>query len=194
MNKVIHTILSRRSIRKFSDLSVCQEDLDLIVQCGLYAPSGGNHQEVRLIVIEKREVLDLIAAIAREQFSLMTAMEGQYWNTAINNAHNNPNYDFTFHAPVLIAAIAPINWPNGMADSANALQNMQLAAFSFGLGSCWINQLHWLTGNVVMRNYLEQFGLDQGEDIYGSIVIGHPISTTITVPLLRKENRIIHIK
>lgn len=190
MNHTIQDILNRRSIRRFSPQPVSQEDLNQILQCGLYAANGGNHQVVRLIAICNRQKLDELARLAREEFLKMPLIEGQYWNTALRKARSAPDqYDFTFHAPVLILAAAPASWPNGMADSASALQNMQVAASALGLGACWVNQIHWLTKNPTIRDHLLQYGIRPEEDIFGSVVLGHP-SGEKPAPLPRKAGRI----
>lgn len=193
MNETIQTLLARRSVRAYTEEPVSREDMNLILKCALYAPSGGNHQEVRFTVVEKRKVLDDLIVIARNEFRQMSVVEGRYWNTAIINAQANPDYNFTLKAPALVIATAPAGWTNGMADSANALQNMHIAASSLGLGACWVNQLRWLTDNNVMRQYLLQYGIDEGEEIYGSMVFGHPqIPLPKAAP--RKPNRITYIR
>ena len=76
-----------------------------------------------------------------------------------------------------------------MADSASALQNMQVAASALGLGACWVNQLHWLSENPVLRNFLQPYGIGQDEEICGSIVLGHPAGPKpATAP--RKDGRV----
>lgn len=190
MNEIIQGILDRRSIRKYTGQSVSPQDLDLILQCGLYAASGGNHQSARFTVVQNREILDQLICLVREAFLNMTPVEGMYQNIAIRNAHNRPDsYDFTFHAPVLIIVTAPTGWPNGMADSASALQNMQVAASALGLGACWVNQLHWLTENHAVRAHLSSYGIRSDEEIYGSMVLGHPAATKPS-PAPRKEGRV----
>ena len=58
-------------------------------------------------------------------------------------------------------------------DSALALGNVMLAATSLSLVSCYVNQLHWLDGNDVVRDYLAQLGLPREESIYGTVVLGY---------------------
>lgn len=190
MNEIIQAILNRRSIRKYTDQLVSEADLELVLQCGLYAASGGNHQVARFTVLTNRSMLDELAALVRGEFLKMTPEEGQYQSIAIRNAQKRPDsYDFTFHAPVLIIVTAPSGWPNGMADSASALQNMQVAASALGLGACWVNQLHWLTENTAVRTFLSRYGIRDDEDIYGSMVLGHP-AVEPPLPAPRKEGRI----
>ena len=193
MNETIQTLLSRRSVRKYTEEKVSREDLELILECGLYAPSGRNHQLVRFTAIEKREVLDDLIAIVCSEFRDMAIVEGQYWNGTIERARSNPDYNFSFQAPLLIIVTAPAGWPNGMADSANALQNLHVAAAALGLGACWVNQLHWLTDNDVLRRYLQQYGIREDEEIYGSMVFGHPVFP-LPNALPRKPNRVTYVR
>lgn len=44
MNETVQTILSRRSVRDFMDKPMPKALLDVIVQTGIYAPSGHNMQ------------------------------------------------------------------------------------------------------------------------------------------------------
>ena len=173
MNETIQTLLFRRSIRTYNHQAVSQKDLELVLECGLYAPSGSNHQVVRFTVIQNPMILEDLVTLVRDEFRRMPIVEGEYMNKAIINEQNKPKYDFGLGAPELFIGTAPIGWPNGMADSAVALQNMQLAATSLGLGACWVNQLHWLTQNEVLRKFLQPYGIESSDNIYGSIVLGN---------------------
>ena len=61
---------------------------------------------------------------------------------------------------------------HSIADSSCALENMMIAANAFDLGSCWINQLHWLDDNERIRTFLEGYGLKKDETITGGLALG----------------------
>ena len=170
MNETIRTILFRRSVRAYTDEHVPAELLETILNCGIYAPSGGNHQEVRLTALTNPEHIETLRMLVWQEFKKMEPRENQYMNIAVNNARTKKDYNFTFGAPVLVIASGPEGWPNGMADSALALGNVMLAATSLSLASCYVNQLHWLDGNEAVRGYLAQLGLPREESIYGTVV------------------------
>ena len=193
MNETIAVLLKRRSVRKFLPEQVADEQLHIIVETGLYAPSGGNHQFTRFLVVQNRTKLDEINAIIRREFAEREIIEGQYQNTAIIKAKQKEGHNFFFHGPTLIVAVAPRTHGNSMADSACALENMQIAAAALGLGACWINTPHWLTANRELRNYLEPLGLGENEDIFGSIVVGHP-ALPWPEPAARKAGRVVMIR
>ena len=60
-----------------------------------------------------------------------------------------------------------------MADSACALENMMIAANALDLGSCWINQLHWLDEDEEVREYLYGLGLSEDETVTGALSLGY---------------------
>jgi nitroreductase len=62
MNETIATILNRRSERCFSPESIPHEKLVTLVELGAAAPSPLNNQPWRFVVIEKRPVIEEIAA------------------------------------------------------------------------------------------------------------------------------------
>lgn len=192
MNETIAVLLKRRSIRKFLPEQIAAEQLRMIIDTGLYAPSGGNHQLTRFLVIQNKAKLDTINAIIRREFAKREIVDGQYQNTAIIKAKQQQEHNFFFHAPTLILAVAPRTHGNSMADSACGLENMQIAATALGLGACWVNTPHWLTGNRELRSYLEPLGLGEDEDIFGSIVVGRPVLPW-PEPAARKAGRIVLI-
>lgn len=192
MDDRIKFIISRRSVRKFTDSAVSNEEITQIADCALYAPTGHNNQETRFFVIKDKAVLKKLSKIVRDAFYKMPIDENNFYNTAILKAHNDPGYDYSFHAPLVIIVAAPAESPNGMANSANAVENMYLAAAALGLGACWVNQLHWLTREASLREFLYKFGLRKDEDIYASIAIGHP-AQPLPAPSPRKENRVIYV-
>lgn len=48
-----------------------------------------------------------------------------------------------------------------------------IAAASLEMGSCYINQVHWLSDNINIRKFLERYGLEKDEGIYASLVLGY---------------------
>ena len=89
-------------------------------------------------------------------------------------ASKKGGYVFHYGAPVLIVAANRKNYGNAMADSACALENMMITANALALGSCWINQLHWLDENDAVRTFMARFGLTDEETITGGLILGYP--------------------
>ena len=189
-NQTMETILHRRSIRKYTAEGISEESLEQILQAGLYAANGGNHQVVRLFVLHGEHIDELNDAIVQTMAS-RPIDPSSYQNKSVIRA-KGPSCHFFFHAPVLILAVAPADHANSMADSACALENMQIAAASFGLGSCWINTPHWTTDEPLVRELLTRYGVRPEESVFGSVIVGHSDGDW-PEPKPRKEGRIVRV-
>ena len=143
MNEVMRTILERRSIRKYSDQPVKREDIELVLQAGMYAPTGGDAEPWHFGVLTDKEAIAGLderarAAMRASGIERIMAMGG------------NPKYRIFFGAPVVIMIYEEKvlrktgTHLSAMADCSAAIQNMQLAAFSLGLSTCWIGLIRYL--------------------------------------------------
>lgn len=57
MNETIHTLITRRSVRKYKKAQISDEDLYLILQAGTYAASGRGLQPCTIVVIQDTDTL-----------------------------------------------------------------------------------------------------------------------------------------
>jgi len=117
-------ILSRHSVRDFSEEAITDEEFDTILEAGRQAPSAQNKQCWRYIVLKDRENI--------KRFSRHIGLVGTV------------NF-FIAKAPVVIIACADPKKSvkmNGqdyyLVDTAISFQQMMLAAWGMGIGSCWL--------------------------------------------------------
>jgi nitroreductase len=104
-------------------------------------------------------------------------------------------YVFHYGAPVLRATANKKDYGNAIADSACALENMMIAANALDLGTCWINQLHWLDENDAVRSFMYNYGLKEDETITGGLILGYPeAGKPIREPLDRKGNPVTWVE
>lgn len=64
----------RYSVRKFSDRPVTQEEIDLIIQSGLSAPTGKNLQPQRILVLNTQESMDKLRPCTKCHFGAPAAL------------------------------------------------------------------------------------------------------------------------
>ena len=103
-------------------------------------------------------------------------------------------YVFHYNAPYLIVVANKKGYGNAMADSACVLENMMIAANALELGSCWINQLHWLDDNTAIREYMAHHGLEKDETITGAVAIGYASGTLNRTGLPRTGNPVTWVE
>ena len=113
---LIDVILSRRSIRKYKTRSVPKEALKRILEAGRYAPSAANKQPWHFILITEQKIKELLS-------------KGK-WNSFIKDSA------FTIVGCAYEGNIFARRWST--VDTTISLQNMVIAAWSMGIGSCWV--------------------------------------------------------
>ena len=167
-------ILTRRSTRKMKPDIPDEALIKQVIEAGRAAPSGSDSQTTRFIVITRPTVLEELRRLVRETFAEMEVKEDTYVSLK-NSIHlsKKGTYVFDYHAPVLIVTANKRGYGNAMADSACALENMMIAANALDLGSCWINQLHWLTDREAIREYMFQIGMKDDEYVTGGLILGY---------------------
>lgn len=179
---VFEAINGRRSIRKFLNEPVSDEDLKIILDAARKAPSGNNRQPWHFVVIKNKGVLEEMAeAVHRKMDAMLTWPEAQGHERGIRRYR----YFFTFfsQAPVVIAVLrevytSPISQvieKRGLTlyhhsaeqSAAAATQNLVLAAHALGYGTCW------MTGPLVAIEELEAIlKLPPGRHLMALIPLG----------------------
>lgn len=194
MEQTIQAILSRRSIRKFKPIQIGEEELQTLLEAGMYAPSGGNCQYTHFTVVQKPDALERLKHIVLQEFSKMEITEGMY-KSKVNSIQKakSGSYDFIYSAPTLIIVTNKRGHGNAMADSAAAIENILLAATAMNIGTCWINQLTWISDNPVLRVAFQDFGIPEDEVVCGSIALGYSDQPAAKAQA-RKEGRIRFIR
>lgn len=187
-NEVLKCIQERRSTRQFKSNQISREQLDTILEAATWAPSGGNNQSWLFTAIQNREALSKLNYFVREGFKHWTPDDDYPAKHSAKERSKNDSYNFYYNAPTLIIASNVPNYENAMADCSLALQNIFLTAHSLGLGSCYINQLHWLRNDPGVRRFLSELGVPLEHTICSSAAIGYIAKETPTSP--RKSNTI----
>lgn len=192
MNEVINNILSRRSIRKFKKEQITEEELDLILKAGAYAPTGGNCQSFKITAICNAEKLKALNTAMTKLINELEVDENTPESVlAVKNRKLPENPKHFFDAPVLIIVSNTDGYLNAMADSACAMENMMLAAHSLGLGSCWINLLVRLRDFEGVRVISSAFQIPENHKICGCLAVGYPDMAVPKAP--ERKEAIINI-
>ena len=171
MNRTINDILQRRSIKKYNDRKVSEEDLDTILECGLYAPSGSNKQSAIMWAIEDKELI--------RKLEMMNAKV----------VGNDPERSHNFYgASVIIIVLADQKASTNVYDGSLVMANLMLAAKALGIGSCWINRSKQMFETQEGKALLEEHGIEGDYEGIGICLLGYYDEEPSAKP--RRENRI----
>lgn len=140
--EVFEAIRTRRSIRAYEDKPVEEEKLRRVLEAARMAPSAGNRQPWCFIVVTDPKVKEGLK-LAKEKMRPPPPRIG----SGVAPPPGRPPRGPLESAPVLIVGCAlPSESVPGTdfwkIDVAIALQNLVLAAWEQGLGTCWIGVFH----------------------------------------------------
>lgn len=117
-NIVMNNILTRTSIRQFTDQPVEKEAIDALLKAGMAAPSAVNKQPWAFVVVTEKEVLDSLNA-NHPYANLKTATAAIVVCGNMNEALEGEAREY---------------W---VQDCSAATENILLAAHAYGLGAVW---------------------------------------------------------
>lgn len=157
MNDVILNIRSRRSLRDFTEREIARSTLKMIVETGIYAPSGHNMQTWKFTVTQDPKKIAF------------------FKKTVERVAKEKKVYFYGFNAPKAMILISNDRRnADGIQDASCAAQNMMLAAHSLGVGSVWINALMTICDEPEIRTLLREYGIPDTHIVWATLAMGYP--------------------
>jgi nitroreductase len=167
--ELLQAIYGRRAVRAYTRERVADGQIEALVDAAIQAPSALNRQPWSFCVV--RDPV-LLARISNEAKALMLRNPpAGLPSHELEQMLADPDFDIFYQAPVLIliSAVEPGTW--SLIDCALAAENLMLAAFGMGLGSCWIGLAQaWLDtaeGKAAL-------GLPAGHAPIAPIIVGYP--------------------
>lgn len=168
---LFEAIEGRKSIRRFKDTPVPDEDIKKILDAGRRAPSANNVQPWSFLVVKDRSVLKRMADGVREMVDRMIPHAGDERQAQRLAAYKGNFYVFFENAPACIVVLmAPYGLSSvtilekmgysageierlrphpGLQSVSAAIQNILLASHALGYGACW------MTGPLVAQEQFE---------------------------------------
>lgn len=171
MNETIKAMLERRSIRKFKPDMPPKEDIEQIIEAGLYAPSGMNRQDAIIVAITNKELRD---EVSEDNRAIAGMPEGK---------------DPFYGAPVILMVLADKKGPHRIYDGSLVMGNMLLAAHALGLGSIWIHRAKEESEMPKYQELLKKLGVEGEWEGIGHCAVGY-IDGEAGKAAPRKEDRV----
>lgn len=184
-------IAGRKSIRRFKDQAVPDEDIRKILDAGRLAPSANNTQPWSFLVIKDRETRKQMAGAVLDMVDKMIPFAEDEKQAQRLAAYKGTYYTFFEKAPVVIAVfmegydagtdslLARMGYPAedikrlrpapGLQSVAAAVEHMLLATHALGYGACW------MTGPLVAQEAFEKLlGYGKEKFIAALLPVGVP--------------------
>ena len=161
-------IMTRRSIRDYKEEPVCREQMAKILEAGIYAPSAMNMQPWAVRVVDNKEFIDGVTAIAVASNPKIAEQPG------FRNIFRN--------APTVAFIACPEESYSGEYDCGLLSQNMMLSAWSMGIGSCCLGSVIPVMNMEEAKPYMERLQLPEGYKLLVGIAFGYPAQDAPAAP------------
>lgn len=179
---VIEAIHARRSIRKYKDTPVEKQKLEQVTLAGIAAPNAMNRQAWAIRVVGSKEW------IKRCTDAYLPTIQG----TPMGDHLLTPDFKNMFrNAPAVIFVAAEPSAYAGV-DCGILAQNMMLAAYELGLGTCCLGSPVGFMNSKEGEPFLASLGLPEGYALQFAIAIGYPDETPEAKP--RDASKILFVE
>ena len=155
MNEIIKAMEERRSIRKFKPDMPAKEDLEQIIEAGLYAANGMGKQATITIAVTNKKLRDRLSAI----------------NAKIGGWKEG--FDPFYGAPVVLVVLADKSMPTYIYDGTLVMGNLMLEAHALGVDSCWIHRAKEEFESEEGREILKSLGIEGNYEGIGHCILGY---------------------
>ena len=172
MNETLQTLKNRRSVRSYLPEQIKDEELQQILEAGIYAPTGMGAQSPILVAVQDKETIAYLSKLI----------------AAVMGSTSDPFYG----APTVVVVLADRSRGTCVEDGSLVIGNMLNAAASLGVGSCWIHRAKEVFDSPEGKSLLEKWGI-QGDYVgVGNCILGYA-KGEVPAAKPRKENYIYRV-
>ncbi len=186
------TIMTRRSVRRFEKQSIDQEKLWQYLEAANFAPTAGNRQPWVFYVIERKKIDELKDVLEsslteKEDFGSQEFKE-RLENMSVPEVEGDKvkgmQQFFRNLGDAPVAVLVTVeesgdNWRDfiNTQDAAAAIQNLILAAWNDGIGSCW------MCGPLYKQEKIKEYlGLPEKQKLIAFVPLGYPKNLPLVPP------------
>ena len=194
---LLNLISNRKSVRKYLDKHIPDEDLRKILEAGRLAPSWMNVQSWKFILVKSQEIKDLLCELSIGQQQVKTAdalivciADTNAWDEAGISKIQNPalNPALQCENGILVRTLEQVIYP---------ISYMMLTANSLNISSCIIGAFgSEITGILpeVTARAKEALGLGEGQIISTIITLGYDANPTETIKQRKSFDEVVFLE
>lgn len=173
MNEFIRTLCDRRSCRSYRPTQLREEELADILRAGTYAASGMGRQSAKIVVLQDPKD---IARLERMNAEVL----------------GKPDAHPFYGAPTVGLVLARADVHTAVEDGSLVMGNLMAAAYSLGVGSCWIHRAREEFDSPEGKALLKEWGIDGDWIGVGHCILGYP-QGELHPPVERKPDFVVRV-
>ena len=176
--EALEVLKNRRAIRKFKKEQIKDEELNLVLEAGTYAPTGMGLQSPLIVAVQNPEDVKELNRLSANIMNRPGMTEPYY---------GAPTIILIFSTEIARTELL------GTLDAAAVCTNMLNAAYAVGLGSVWIHRAFEIFESDEGKALLKKWGINEKVRGVASIALGY-VDMPKPEPKPRREGYIKKIK
>lgn len=154
MNATLEILKTRRSVKKYKNQQITDEQLEQILEAGTYAANGMGKQSPVMVAIQNPDVIAKISKM----------------NAAVLGSTKDPFYG----APTVVVVLADKSLAGTyLEDGSLVMGNLMNAAHAIGVDSCWIHRAREVFASEEGLAMLKEWGLNENYVGIGNCILGY---------------------
>ena len=174
MANTLEDLKNRRSCRSYQPQQIKEEELQQVLEAGMYAPTARGGQSPIIVVVQDKDTIETLRKM----------------NAAIMGT---PEADPFYGAPTVLIVLADKNCVNRVYDGSCVMDNLLNAAQAVGLGACWIHRAREEFESDEGKALLAKWGVEGDYEGIGHCVLGYR-ADAVPAPAPRKANYVYYVR
>lgn len=162
--------IKRRSVRNFQDQAVPSEIIGEIIKESTLAPSAGNEQPWKFIIVNDKEFLKRISDESKKNILARIKANPDDYAKRYTGMLQNKAFNVFYNAPCLVMILGPSHLKNLYIDCTLAAGYFMMGATARGLATCWVN----LGTEIHDPKMIDELGIPDDCTIVAPIILGYP--------------------
>lgn len=172
-HSALQDLKTRRSCRKYKPDQIKDEELEMILEAGTFAPTGMGRQSPIIVAVQDKETRDLLSK----------------WNAEGMGANTDPFYG----APTVLVVLADRNVSTHVDDGNQVIGNLLNAAHAIGVDSCYVYRAREVFETEKGKELLRKWGIEGDYEGIGNVILGYGLPEGKKEAAQRKENYIVRV-
>jgi nitroreductase len=185
---LLEIIKNRRTIRKYQDKQISKEDLEKIIEAGLYAPNAGGRQGTLIYGINNKELAEKIGKLNLMRFDRSKLLGGFVSKEQPSNIDDPTIKNGFYGAPTICVLFGPTNFLYSIPDAFCCAENMVLEAYNLGISSAIIARGEETFASPLGEELLKEWEVPEGYVARCFVILGY-IDGEYPISKPRKEGR-----
>ena len=161
---------NRRSVRSFKSKEIPPEIINDVIHDSLFAPSAGNGQPWKFIIVNNREMIGRISIESKKNILKRIASNPGDYAKRYEQMLQKKGFNIFYNAPTVILILGDAGLKNLYIDCTLAACYFMMSATSKGLGTCWVN----FGTEIYDENLRDELGIPENHKIVAPLALGYP--------------------